>query len=303
MPQQPDITLKCQSRVFLSNKEDMSPKYSLEIASKYNTRVHLVNFANAIATSESINKWVKNATDGKITSLTKPGNRSRQVCVVKFARETLHVFYKSTLFAEDFKDASNTKLFLANSVYFKGEWEVKFNKKQSQPDCFKLESLGCLETIFMRQRLNLKYGAFKELGAQIVEIPFKVGSSKFGCTISMRNKVSFVFFWFLLLQNPSYSMVLVIPSRPDGLKEVLEKLQQEPLLHLLENMKKLPLILSMPRMTIDFSSSLREILKTVSTSLRISEVESEVVIIYLFVLFFSYTLKTFSTKMLTLPEY
>lgn len=83
-----------------------------------------------------------------------------------------YLFNLCICFSDDF--TGNTKLFLANSIYFKGEWETKFNRKLSKAGCFKTVGNDCQMTTFMNGKLNIKYAQVSDLNSQVVEIPFKV---------------------------------------------------------------------------------------------------------------------------------
>ncbi|XP_012537205.3 serine protease inhibitor 88Ea [Monomorium pharaonis] len=136
---------------------------------------------------DQINNWVSNMTKGHIRDLLPPNS-----------------------IGED------TDLVLANAVYFKGLWTSRFDPNNSKRDIF--YASGALYpqnsfTTFMRQKGNFNYDISEELGAYILELPYK------GNEVSM----------FVLL--PPFSTARSLqnpPSEPrDGIRQLVERLATE----------------------------------------------------------------------------
>ncbi|KMQ90614.1 antithrombin-iii-like isoform 2 protein [Lasius niger] len=133
-----------------------------------------------------INDWVSNMTKGHIRELLPPSS-----------------------IAED------TDLVLANAVYFKGLWAQRFDPKNSKRDIFYASGAQNSFITFMRQKGNFNHVVSEELGAYILELPYK------GDEISM----------FVLLPPFSTARTLLQDSSAnesqDGIRQLVERLATE----------------------------------------------------------------------------
>lgn len=69
---------------------------------------------------------------------------------------------------------ATTRIFLANCIYFKGEWETEFDPKLTRENCFYSQSEDCQKSMLMSGEKVVKFYISKQLNAKIVEIPFRV---------------------------------------------------------------------------------------------------------------------------------
>ena len=93
---------------------------------------------------QTINTWTANQTNQKIQNLLPPGTVS-----------------------------SDTRLVLTNAVYFKGQWQSKFDPNLTQPETFYLSS-GSLESVpMMHQQGTFKYGTFQNFS--MLDMPYAGG--------------------------------------------------------------------------------------------------------------------------------
>ena len=86
-----------------------------------------MNFAQAEKSRAAINQWVEKQTNKKIKNLIAPG-------VI----------------------GPLTKLVLVNAIYFKGDWEVKFDKSKTSKGDFHVSPTKIVQTDLMFS--NEKYG-------------------------------------------------------------------------------------------------------------------------------------------------
>lgn len=92
----------------------------------------------------NINNWVSNITKGHIPDLLPEGSI----------------------------DAS-TDLVLANAVYFKGLWQSRFDPANSKKDIFYASGSQNSLTTFMRQKKTFNHYVSEDLGAHVLELPYK----------------------------------------------------------------------------------------------------------------------------------
>lgn len=72
----------------------------------------------------------------------------------------------------------NTKLMIANAMYFKGKWRNAFDFDKTSVKCFYVEVNQCLDTYFM-EIVNVYYYAYiSNLHAHAVELPYEVSILK-----------------------------------------------------------------------------------------------------------------------------
>jgi serpin B len=115
------------------------------IAARYDGIVELVDFARASeAARATINLWVEERTRQKIRDLIPAGGLT-----------------------------SDTRLVLANAVYFKGAWERKFRKAATRDDTFHLGGSGTVQAPLMNQQAPVPYVQGK--GFQAIDLGYEGG--------------------------------------------------------------------------------------------------------------------------------
>ena len=87
-----------------------------------------MNFAQAEKSRTAINQWAEEQTNNKIKNLIAPGVIS-----------------------------SLTKLVLVNAIYFKGDWEVKFEKSQTSKGDFHVSPTKTIKTDMMFAKEKYAY--------------------------------------------------------------------------------------------------------------------------------------------------
>ncbi|GBP68129.1 Serine protease inhibitor 88Ea [Eumeta japonica] len=133
----------------------------------------------------------------------------------------------------------NTKLVLANAAYFKGVWASKFPAERTKKEAFFVSETRQTLVPFMKQKGTFHYTVSDDLGAQILELPYK------GNDISM----------YILL--PPYSM-------KEGLNNIIANLTPERLAAVVEEgYMGREVIVEIPKFTMERSLPLRSVLEAV----------------------------------------
>ena len=97
----------------------------------------------------TINNWVEQRTNGKITNLIPPGTLSPLTPVV-----------------------------ITNAVYFKGKWEQAFDKSQTQKEDFSLVSGDKVQAMMMSRIYDKdKTNYTEDSTAQVLELPYQGGKT------------------------------------------------------------------------------------------------------------------------------
>lgn len=133
--------------------------------------------------------------------------------------------------------SQTTRLVLANAAYFKGVWASKFPVERTRKEAFFVSETRQTLVPFMKQKGTFHYMVSDELGAQILELPYK------GSDISM----------YILL--PPYSM-------KEGVSNIIANLTPERLAAVVEeSYMGREVIVEIPKFSMERSLPLRDILE------------------------------------------
>jgi len=136
-----------------------------------------------------INKWVEDKTEGNIKDLIGP--------------KVLDAF---------------TRLVLANGIYFKGNWENKFEVKQTRDAPFFVSPDKSVQTPMMTQTREFKYGELD--AAQLIELPYA---------------------------GNELSMLVLLPKEKDALPQIEDSLSDDNLKQWKDRLVKREVRLCLPR--------------------------------------------------------
>ncbi len=118
----------------------------------FNAEIQGEDFQNP-QTVNKINNWVSNKTQGKIPSIIEQIN-------------------------------PNHVMFLINALYFKADWKVPFDTKETQNRGFQLASNEMVQVPTMMTK-NAKYRYLSHRDVELVDIPY--GNGQFSMTVLMPN--------------------------------------------------------------------------------------------------------------------
>ncbi|EFB17627.1 hypothetical protein PANDA_016056, partial [Ailuropoda melanoleuca] len=182
-------------------------EYMDNIQKFYLTTVESVDFNNAAEeTRKKINSWVESQTHEKIKNL--------------FPKDSL----------------TSTILVLVNAVYFKGQWDTKFDKKNTVEKEFWLNKDTSKPVQMMKQHNVFKFTSLEGMQAKILEIPYK---------------------------GKDLSMILLLPDEVDGLRKLEDQLTAEKLIEWTssENMSDNFVDLYLPRFKVEETYNLKDTLR------------------------------------------
>lgn len=109
--------LRMANRLFGEKTYDFLSSFKDSCCKFYQAEMEELDFANATEESRKhINTWVAKKTEGKITELLSSGTVN-----------------------------SLTSLVLVNAIYFKGNWDNRFNKQQTKERPFKISKVNVLQ--------------------------------------------------------------------------------------------------------------------------------------------------------------
>ena len=149
-----NVSLNIANKIYQSNSYKVKKEFLDTLKTFYETTSEGLDFSNAVTSAKTINDWVSGQTNKKIQNL-----------VPESAIDKL------------------TKLILVNAIYFKGNWEISFDKKQTFSDQFILSDQS--EKTIQMMSLNGKHWNYvnepENLKLSALTLPYSGG--KIGMTI------------------------------------------------------------------------------------------------------------------------
>ncbi|XP_039295627.1 serine protease inhibitor 88Ea isoform X2 [Nilaparvata lugens] len=196
--------LRSANRLFVSQQQKVK-ECMLEL---FKDEVQQVDFAKSAESAQVINQWVANQTKNNIKELIPEGSISE-----------------------------TTQLILTNAAYFKGLWKSKFLKSNSRKEIFYINSSKNAFVTMMRQKGTFNHAVSEQLGAHILELPYK------GDDVSM----------FVLL--PPF-------ASPSGITNILKRLTLKTLHEIIDEDSMIPraVEVSIPKFEVEKSIELVQIL-------------------------------------------
>jgi serine protease inhibitor len=204
-----NVELSIANSIWPQKGFKFKPDYLNLLKSAYKTKVTESDFAkNPNAEAQKINKWVEEKTKSKITNIIKP----------------------------DVLDA-NTKLVLANAIYFYGYWKTTFDTAKNQIAPFYKNGGTQVNTTFMNASYSMDYASDEMF--KVVSIPYK---------------------------NNEVSLLLILPNNPDSFKLAMNSLDIRRYFDLSKSLKPEKVNLSLPKFKMESEFYLEEKLPAMGMS-------------------------------------
>lgn len=134
-----DVQLNVANSIWLNEHYHFQEAFAEKNKDYFNAEIREINISDPEAPN-TMNDWVKNATNGKINQIVEPPINPDLVTI------------------------------LINAIYFKGNWTHPFNKEQTEKSIFTLESGNTKEVSLMR--LNEKLAYMENEMFQAVSLPY-----------------------------------------------------------------------------------------------------------------------------------
>ncbi|KAL4034248.1 hypothetical protein IC575_007380 [Cucumis melo] len=160
--------------VWVDQSLPLKPSFKQVVDTLYKAKLSQADFkTKAVEVTSEVNSWAEKQTNGLITEVLPPGSVD-----------------------------SLSKLILANALYFKGEWEEKFDASKTKKQDFYLLDGSSVEVPFMTSK-NKQYIATFE-GFKVLGLSYKQGSDP-----------------------RHFSMYIFLPDSKDGLPSLIQKLDSQ----------------------------------------------------------------------------
>jgi serpin B len=203
-----NFTLETANRIYSQTGFALNPTYLDVLRNSLKAEAKQLDFAKSAESAQAINGWVEQVTRNKIKNLVS---------------------------ADDF-DAL-TRLVLVNAIYFKGQWDNKFDPEFTRQEQFYVSPTKNVTVDMMKKESDYPYvDLTAELDAKAVSLPYK---------------------------GNRLSMIVILPNKPDGLAELEKRLQTYKISDIPPRMRTRKISLSMPKFkletTIDLTDTLRKL--------------------------------------------
>ncbi len=197
----PKVQLKIANSLWARQGFTMKPEFVERSKKNYGAEVTSLDFNNPAAPT-TINSWVKHKTDNLIESIVD-------------------------------RIDSDTVLFLINSIYFKGQWKIEFEKAKTKEENFHL--LGGQQKKVQMMSQSGQYQYFKGEDFQAVALPYG---------------------------NGRISMYVFLPDKATSLEAFEKKLTSENWEGWMKSIFRVePGTVTLPRFKVEYRTDLNDVLK------------------------------------------
>jgi serine protease inhibitor len=148
----PKVTFTAANSIWYAKPYQLQTPFVQNNQNYFQATIKCLDFSSASA-KNTINDWVKNNTQGKITD------------IIQEIRPE-HV------------------MFLVNAIYFKGTWTYPFTKKLTQPAPFHKEDGSTVNADFMRLEKG-RYLVYQDASKQVIDLPY--GNRQYSMTLIVPN--------------------------------------------------------------------------------------------------------------------
>ncbi len=198
----PKVELMISNAIFYRNTFNVKNDFLTTNQTFYNAEVASLDFSKTTETLNTVNSWVNNKTKGKIDKILDQVN------------------------PEDI-------MYLLNAIYFNGEWQYRFDTKDTKNQPFTKEDNKVIQVPTMS--IENKFNFFANQTFQMLEMPY--GSGK-------------------------YSMLVFLPSSGKTTNDVISMLNSENITDWLSKMTEVDKKVYFPKFEFKFDKSLVEVLKS-----------------------------------------
>lgn len=207
--------LRVANRLFVHQSLDLDPAFVGLTRSRYDAELGKLDFVGAReAARKAINSWVAEQTNDRIQGLIQPPDLT-----------------------------PNTRLVLANAIWFKGDWRHKFEPTYTRDAPFIVNAKEVRNVRTMHQTLNVRYA--RAAGAQWLELPY-------GRTGGM-------------------TFVIGLPDAVDGLAALRKAITPEALASAMDKLATARVALALPKFKLDARFLLGDALTTLGMGVAFTQ--------------------------------
>ncbi|MFP4339549.1 MAG: serpin family protein [Cyclobacteriaceae bacterium] len=140
------VALSIANSIWFTNSLTLEDEFAQLIEKHYNGRIEGLDFGNTEAVRNTINGWVEQKTNGKIKNLLEG-------------------------------ISPDAVMYLINAIYFKADWQYKFDKDKTKAEAFYPEAGSSVQVPTMFSA-GIKFRSYHHNKFRLVELPYGNGQFK-----------------------------------------------------------------------------------------------------------------------------
>lgn len=203
-------TLSIVNEIYVQKGHEINKKFSDVAKDKFKAGIESLNFAKSEKSAKTINEFVQSKTNKKIMEIIKSSDLN-----------------------------GDTEMVLLNAIYFKADWELKFNKNQTfKAPFYTLNNKNeTVETEFMTQKAKFYFGEDPAIQATVLDMKYA---------------------------KSNLSFIIVLPNKNSNLASVESTLTFEKLNKILDNSVDLIEVnVTIPKFGVEYEIDLKTVLEKV----------------------------------------
>ena len=206
----PDVLLEIANSIWYRQGFNVLPDFISINRDFYDAEVNELDFSLPAA-PEQINDWVADKTHDKITQIIS-------------------------------NIQNDVVMYLINAIYFKGIWQMEFDKEDTQDSQFRLQNGSTVTVPMMRQEAALKYS--HQDAFSMLELPYGKGN---------------------------YSMNILLPDEGYTPEDILEDLTPENWENWISSLSEINVTVQLPKFKFEYKNSLIEELSSLGMGIAFSD--------------------------------
>ncbi|KAK9731481.1 Serpin (serine protease inhibitor) [Popillia japonica] len=163
-----NVSMQIANKIYVRKDHQFKKKFEYIAKNNFQAEVESVVFRQKQIVANKINNWVKQKTHNKIKNLLSPNDLN-----------------------------GNVRSVILNAIYFKGEWESKFDKSKTRIQKFYLDNRRTVNCLMMHQHGSYFMGESRDLDATLLRLKFR---------------------------NPRFSLIIVLPKTKTGITRLEARL-------------------------------------------------------------------------------
>jgi serpin B len=201
----PNVTLEVANKIYVQKGLKLKAEYKQLTAGTFRSEAAEMDVSKPEEVVKDVNAWADEKTHHKINKILEQDDVTQ-----------------------------DSRMFMLNAVYFKGNWKTKFDKKLTQDRPFHVNEKTEKQVPTMFINGNFYYGELPDLKAKFIELPY---------------------------DNEDLKMVIIVPNEINGLKDIEENLESFNQTRLASSGYNTDVLLYLPKFKIESTIPLEEPLK------------------------------------------
>ncbi|EDW05108.1 GH23432 [Drosophila grimshawi] len=138
------VSMRLATGLYVKHDQQLHADFNLKAVQFFNAQADGLNFADAAAAMQHVNKWLERQTFYTVRHLLSPASFN-----------------------------PNSSVILVNSLYFRAKWATRFSVERTAIDDFRINQNQRMMVPMMRQEGQFRFGESRRLKSRILQMPFE----------------------------------------------------------------------------------------------------------------------------------